>query len=249
MTNRPKHTAFLTALTVLLTAVVASAEEKPTPINTAAAIQRAAEYLGVDISVKQPPQAELVKKPDRSWEGMPPYLDTIVDNKDVWMVTFDNILLPVSTDADSSRREYRRSFSVLLDAAAGSLIRIHSIALSDRRRSESEAAPEVREASLLSKTDFAGFPDTMPAGFVGCLRGCPHSPHLAERIAAVYVLDSSRGEQPPTPVWLISLVGIPPITVPDPSPEYTGDEIPAHMRNAVYIVCDGKTGRPLCSGT
>jgi hypothetical protein len=179
---------------------------------------------------------------------VPDSLLRIVAGRKVWRVDFDDVLIREVKSEQGTTVEKHRPITVYLDSLSGRLIMVQSVLVSDRVLGDREMPTAEREQALLSSPKFRGLPDSVTLDFVSALQYCPFSPHLAERIAGVYIYEAKKNAPDSLiPVWVISLVGIPPVPETGVPGMNLSNPVPEHMRNAVQVVIDARTGRPLRS--
>jgi len=175
----------------------------------------------------------------------PDFLTEVIAGQKIWRVDFDDVLIREVKSDQGGAVEMRRTITAYLDRLSGRLIMVQSIQPSDREITDREMPPADRERALLQSPRFRGLPDSLTLDFVSALQHCPFSPHLAERIAAVYIYETKK-DAPDSliPVWVISLVGIPQVRM---GTAFMDSAVPDHMINAMQVVIDARTGRPLRS--
>ena len=109
---------------------------------------------------------------------------------------------------------------------------------------------EAAEQQLQQLTErYAGLPGTPPRRSLlqaldAILTGGIGDPLRARDIQALYVMHSYRGK-PPSPAWVITLNGIPPL--PHKGPQ--GARVPVWQLNHIRNVVDANTGKPLFATT
>ncbi|MEW5796989.1 MAG: hypothetical protein AB1772_11595 [Candidatus Zixiibacteriota bacterium] len=180
---------------------------------------------------------------------VPDSLRSVVAGRRLWRVDFDDVLIREVKSDQGVTVEMRRSITAYLDSLSGKLIMVQSIRPSDRIISDREMPLAERERALLSSPKYRGLPDSLSLDFVSVLQHCPFSPHLAERIAGVYIYEP-KNNYPDSliPVWVISLVGIPPVPVIGVPDMDMSNPVPEYMRNARQVVIDARTGKELSQG-
>lgn len=162
--------------------------------------------------------------------------------KNIIIVTIDSGVIKEITDRLGVTKTYTRPFSVYLDKESGKLLKIESNISSGTGDVKPDSALTNLEKRLLSKNiNFIGLPDSILTSFIDIIENCPFSPHLADKISAIYILDSAITEKRIRHVWVISLIGIPPLKL---SGEFAY-RVPEQMRNFIRIVLDGVTGKVL----
>lgn len=160
-----------------------------------------------------------------------------------WRVQFDNVSLVLRSAAHGARDPQKRRFTVLLLANTGLVWSVRSISEEPVPDLKPEPPPDVAEAQMRPEKDvYVGLPPGNPRiTFLDALdivltKGVG-SPFQAKEIDAVYVMESEQNA-PPVPVWAITLRGIPPMPVSDPS-------IAVWKRNRMRNVVDVNSGRLL----
>lgn len=172
-----------------------------------------------------------------------PFLWRQLIGKAAWRVDFEDASLKLRSAVPGFPDAYRRTFTVLLDESSGQLLGVASPF--DGHDPDLRPLPsgDVAERQLRSEQEvYHGLPAHAPKlSFVEALdrvlTGGIGSPFLAKEIHAVYVLHSRMGS-PPRPVWVITLRGLPPMTVRGPD----AGSIPVWQRNHMRNVVDAETG-------
>lgn len=212
------------------------------------ALARAVESVGLDdINDSAVIANAHVRRTKVALNDLPKYMDSMVVADTVWQVDF--------SDVDFSKvarheivHNLKRSISVLLDGESGFLLKIISLPMNRLEEHGSLDSTRHVEHSYFARIDFRGLPRKIEVDFLTMVSKCPFSPHVAEKITSMYVLDSSSVSGTPSPIWITSLVGVPPIPVSGPGREH--GPVPDNLRNTnVLVVSDGASGEPLRAGT
>ncbi len=160
-----------------------------------------------------------------------------------WRVEFADVRLDIKAAAEGVKDKFRRTFVVLLLEETGRVWSVRSIWPEPVPELKPEPPPDVAEAQMRPEKDlYVGLPDANPRiNFLDALgivlNNGVGSPFQAKEIDAVYVMESERSSVP-RPVWAITLRGIPPLPVSDPS-------IPVWQRNRMRNVVNVTTGKLL----
>lgn len=139
-----------------------------------------------------------------------PFLRKELKGKKAWRIVFKNVRLKPPNAYPSWNDRHNRTFSVLVSADAGRLIRISS----ESTEPEAEVLPvatvewaEHQIHDLGCQETYAGFPAVAPnVSFVEALPAADGGAHLADNIEALYVDWVERGRNA-GPVWIICLRG------------------------------------------
>ena len=160
-----------------------------------------------------------------------------------WSVDFNNVSLPLNSATPGVKDPYKRRFIVLILANTGRVWSVRSIWDQPVPDLKPEPSPEVAEAQMRPEKDvYVGLPSANPRiNFLDALdivltKGVG-SPFQAKEIDGVYVMESEQNSTPRA-VWAITLRGIPPLPVSDPS-------IPVWQRNRMRNVVEVNTGKLL----
>jgi hypothetical protein len=160
-----------------------------------------------------------------------------------WSVQFDNVSLSLKSAAPGFMDAYKRRFIVLLLEDTGRVWSVRSVWGEPVPDLKPEPSTEVAEAQMRPEKDvYVGLPSANPRisfldGLNIVLTKGVGSPFMAKEIDAVYVMESEWNSEP-RPVWAITLRGIPPMPVSDPS-------IPVWKRNRMRNLIDVNTGKLL----
>ncbi len=160
-----------------------------------------------------------------------------------WRVEFANVSLDIKAAAAGAKDPFQRTFVVLMLEETGRVWSVRSIWPEPVADLKPEPPPDVAEAQMRPEKDvYVGLATENPRinfqdalGIV--LNNGVGSPFQAKEIDAVYVMESERNSVP-RPVWAITLRGIPPLPVSDPS-------IPVWQRNRMRNVVNANTGKLL----
>jgi len=202
----------------------------------------ASQYLGKQIDIT----AQLVRITLFKTDSIHPpssFIPFPIDSVVIFVsVKIDSAVFKEVVGRSGETKIYKRSFSVYLDKDSGRLLKIESNITSSTRDVMPDPALTILEQRLLSQNiDYSGLPDSIYTSFMDVIENCPYSPHLADRISAIYILDSADTEKEAKPIWVISLIGMPPIKISGRFEK----SVPLEMRNFIRIEIDGITGKTL----
>jgi len=174
-----------------------------------------------------------------------PFLGEYAHNRSVWRISFHDINLK-SKDGEPADSQFNRDFCVYIDSLTGHLLKVTYF----HDSSNADVCPEIHaneaERQLSSMQEhYIGFPADMPPTSFGEAITSGINPFNAKQILGQYVT-YSWGNRTPRPVWIISLCGIPPITLHGP---YSYDWIPPYKLNRKRAIIDAITGHLLSTCT
>ncbi len=177
-----------------------------------------------------------------------PFLDEQINRRPLWHLTVSNWRLSLKTGGREPADVAPRTFDVYVEPVSGSVLKIIS------RWPEGVPAIQPMPSAAFAEQcmrrsgneRYHGFPEEPPGvSFVEALHAVQKhgvgDPVKARQILAHYVLQSKM-DRDPVPVWAITLWGIPPIPLSDPS-------APLSARNHVRNIVDARTGNWISAGT
>lgn len=230
----------LTLLLVVALTAHCQSEDIPGALRTKdAALEAAIALAGIDrssaLSASAADQVELIKFEDTTT----PFLGELAANRTVWRV-----ILPCAFTSSDGGEPI--AGEVFLDSTTGTLLKIVCNTRPirpdvDLELSAAEAEEQLRQCGEI----YTGFPVADPiVGFVAAARNGPHDPLSARQIVGQYVLLQFQNK-PPTPVWVITFRGIPPL---EPMGGQA-DWIPEYQRNRIRMVINAVTGKVAYTST
>lgn len=182
-------------------------------------------------------------------EDNTPFLHDSLIGRPIWKVVITKWRLHLRSVAPGETDSYERTFDIWVDPENGNLLKIVSRWPKGVPRIAPQPAAEFAEEQMENAglERYHSFPRTKPSiSFLEALDivfkdGGLGSPLAAKQISAHYVVRSAMGAEP-TPVWAITLWGIPPFKAAYPG-------VPVDARNHARHIVDAKTGKWLCAGT
>jgi hypothetical protein len=183
-----------------------------------------------------------------------PFLSRQISPKEIWAIDFDDVTLKL----DSAMPEYpdhyanQRKFSAVIDAKTGLIIQVTCTFRGERGNMCPEPSVTSSEKQLQEDKElYCGLPTVKPKiTFLKALdivlSNGGGSPFEAKEIDGLYVMYSRNGSLP-KPMWVITLRGLPPITVTGPPGARQRPSIPVWQRNHMRSVIDAMTGQCLFS--
>jgi hypothetical protein len=180
-------------------------------------------------------------------QDVTPFLGARNEGKAAWRVEYPESVLRLSGASPGLADQYRRAFSVMLDAFSGHLLFVSSSYLGPRDPAL-RAMPSSHAAGEQLRSEeevYEGYPEEAPkVTFLGALQRIldqgVSNPLAAKEIHGAYVLEARMGAQPRA-VWAITLRGLPPLPAHGPG----GKAVPVWQRNHVRNVVDATTGQVL----
>lgn len=165
---------------------------------------------------------------------------TRVGLQQVLRVVYDSVRI-----WDNPSRTY--TLIVIIDPYSGNVIQATATRSAGTSVEDSESALGHEELRLLNRGFcYAGLPDSQYTSFVKVIRGCPMNAPSANRITAVYSLDSCAESHQVVPRWFVALTG----TRPHPMVGVRGvpDSVLNNGPTAFWVIMDGRSGAPLEAG-
>ncbi len=173
-------------------------------------------------------------------DDITPFLGEYGKKRAVWRIKYAGINLEESKGQEIDE-SFRRDFEVYIDSLSGHLLKItcHYGQTNPEECPELKAEEAEQQLNNHSSERYLGFPDEAPLiSFKKALLKCHVNPYPAEEILGQYVMYTDGGCEP-TPVWIISFCGLPPL----PIIGGVADWIPLYQRTRSRSVVDALTGR------
>jgi len=186
-------------------------------------------------------QVELIQFSDSTT----PFLGEYSINRKVWQVKFKDVQLSKFLEVNDDKI-FNRNFDVFIDSLSGNLLKITcQNGIIDSTLCPPMDAKYAEEQILKAGGQYLGIPTEQPKiDFKTALMSCPYNPLTAKKIIGQYVRYTS-GNRPPKDVWMITLIGIPPIQPKGGK----ADWIPIYQRNRIRIAVDAVTGKVIFATT
>jgi hypothetical protein len=169
-----------------------------------------------------------------------PFLQKQINGRNVWVAEYKDFKLELKSDP--SEDKYKRNFKVYIDPNDGKILKITS----KYDGFDPNLFPEPNVASAerqLQYENYIGFPnepskisfiDAIAAVIIG-------NPFEAKEIDALYTWYSTVGKEPRR-VWVITLRGLPPTDVHNPTSFKNFVQPPVWQRNHTRNIIDADTG-------
>lgn len=228
---------------VCLASRLFSIESHNAYISEYLAIERAAEYLGLDRSGADfDAKSTLAMIIHPSDDKSPMVANKIID-RDVWEITFHDVAVGRDDTLIIHPFWVRRDFTVLIDPADGQLLSVYSVCDSVGSSDTLPEPPAEAANEYLAERDirYVGVPDSLAnVPLLEAFRSCMmREPAYAKVVRAIYV-DYSTSKHAYPHRWLIILRGTDkPMMVLGPDPK----SVPLNQRNALLFSVDAKTGK------
>jgi hypothetical protein len=157
-------------------------------------------------------------------DDVTPYLRDQIINRPVWQVTIDDWSVKLPCFREGVKDPFTRTLDMYLDPVDGKLLKLETRWPVGERRligPRPSAEEAVRQMKFLSNEIYHGFPSEPPAASFleamdDAVRRGGANPLVARQIFGEYVIQS-HGRHEPTPVWVITLWGIPPYHLAGPA--------------------------------
>lgn len=144
-------------------------------------------------------------------DSMTPFLSDYIDGRVAWRVDIDSVFLKLKTA--NPEPEPAKHVSVYIDSLTGDLLRAKfTLPGKDSVRVQESTSEEMARHLTSFDEVIHGLPDRMPAvTLLEAIRLDRFYPLLAKEIVVWYV-QYSRDTLEPRPVWLICMLGMPPVS-------------------------------------